>query len=703
MKQRMVYPMVYGLLVGWSAFAGVARAESVSEADLLALSLEELLDVDVGEVSVASGFKQTATQAPAVTSVITAQDIQSSGASDLSEVLRQVPGLYAYPNQAFEQSYQMRGIESYSENETLLLINGQPYKNLLDGNRGAWAGFPLENIARIEVIRGPGSALYGADAFAGVINLITKTATDIAGTETGARVGSERERHAWLLHGGEVRGVEVAANVHYYSAKNEYDAIQFGPPEGGDPAGDQTGEGPPARESVVNRAQAEVERFNASVDLAKNHWRLRLDYLGINRWDNGSTRGQDDSRDEENRTALEWVYHNPEFRPHWDARSSLRYVHWNSLQRSMFDDISVYANHFERVGLDLENVASLSAPRQVDLTETQWRFDHRFLYSGIANHKLSFGFGYAEERLPDTEIQFRVTHLSGETETIAIGDQVSASLPDPDRETWHAYLQDAWRFAEGWELTAGLRYDHYPDFGATFNPRLALVWQTSEQFSSKFLYGKAFMAPAYMLLNVQEESFIQANPDLEPQTIDTYELAFDYHPGKKLGLALNLYYFEVKDQFSLEPNGDGTGLSLRNSARQSGYGGELEFNWRFSDNSKFSGYYAYNHTDDFEPGSVGYPRHQAYLDYSRVLNPAWYLNARANWVLHQADSFGSGQGQEEVSFTPVDLSLRYQKAGQPWEVAFGARNLLNESAEKTMTNLSLRERNYFAELRYYFR
>ena len=56
------------------------------------------------------------------------------------------------------------------------MINGQPYKNLLSGDRGEWVGLPLENIARIEVIRGPGSALYGADAFAGVINIITKTA-----------------------------------------------------------------------------------------------------------------------------------------------------------------------------------------------------------------------------------------------------------------------------------------------------------------------------------------------------------------------------------------------------------------------------------------------------------------------------------------------------------------------------------------------
>jgi len=77
------------------------------------------------------------------------------------------------------------------------LINGIPATSVVNGNRGnGWVGLPLEHIARIEVIRGPGSALYGADALAGVINVITKSAEESGGTTIGARIGSFRSHDA---------------------------------------------------------------------------------------------------------------------------------------------------------------------------------------------------------------------------------------------------------------------------------------------------------------------------------------------------------------------------------------------------------------------------------------------------------------------------------------------------------------------------
>ena len=119
-----------------------------------------------------------------VATVITAQDIEAIGASDLDEVLETVPGLHvARGTQTNTPIYSIRGIFSDTNPQVLMLVNGIPVTSAFTGNRGnGWGGLPLDNIERIEVIRGPGSALYGADAFSGVINLITKTATDIDGT-----------------------------------------------------------------------------------------------------------------------------------------------------------------------------------------------------------------------------------------------------------------------------------------------------------------------------------------------------------------------------------------------------------------------------------------------------------------------------------------------------------------------------------------
>jgi outer membrane cobalamin receptor len=91
-----------------------------------------------------------------------------------------------------------------------MLINGIPVTSLVFGNRGnVWAGMPIKSIARVEVIRGPGSALYGADAFSGVINIITKKYDDLRGTQTGVRAGSFGTQAAWLTHGGSYHGVNI--------------------------------------------------------------------------------------------------------------------------------------------------------------------------------------------------------------------------------------------------------------------------------------------------------------------------------------------------------------------------------------------------------------------------------------------------------------------------------------------------------------
>ena len=184
------------LLLAW---VGTAAAANVAEdeADLAAIY------GDKDSISLVTGSKQPLRRAPAVATVITADDIAASGATDLDEVLETVPGLHVSRSTIVNQPiYVMRGIYSNPTNPQILLLqNGVPMTSLYSGDKGnVWGGLPLENLARIEIIRGPGSALYGADAYAGVINLITKTAAEVHGTELGARAGSFNSQDAWVQH-----------------------------------------------------------------------------------------------------------------------------------------------------------------------------------------------------------------------------------------------------------------------------------------------------------------------------------------------------------------------------------------------------------------------------------------------------------------------------------------------------------------------
>jgi len=165
----------------------VAEAEEMD--DFFSMSPAELANISV---SIATGTAKPAYQSAAVTTVITAEQIKTMGATELHQVLETVPGLHvsiqAVTN---DPMYSMRGIRNEVNSEVLVMLNGTRFSVPYKGSSMTGMVLPVEAIKQIEVIRGPGSALYGADAFAGVINIITKKAEDIDGTEVGIRGGGQ--------------------------------------------------------------------------------------------------------------------------------------------------------------------------------------------------------------------------------------------------------------------------------------------------------------------------------------------------------------------------------------------------------------------------------------------------------------------------------------------------------------------------------
>ncbi|HET8731164.1 MAG TPA: TonB-dependent receptor plug domain-containing protein, partial [Moraxellaceae bacterium] len=163
-------PRFFALLLLLPA-AAVQSAEPTAEEDDLSKAYG-----DVPMVSIATGRQQAVNRAPSVATVITAHDIEAMGATSLEQALESVPGVHvSVSSYAYTPILSIRGIDTTYNPHVLLLINGVPMNQAFLGNRGpGWGGLPADNIERIEVIRGPGSALYGADAFSGVINVITK-------------------------------------------------------------------------------------------------------------------------------------------------------------------------------------------------------------------------------------------------------------------------------------------------------------------------------------------------------------------------------------------------------------------------------------------------------------------------------------------------------------------------------------------------
>ncbi|MBL4709563.1 MAG: TonB-dependent receptor plug domain-containing protein, partial [Flavobacteriales bacterium] len=214
---------ISSLLFGTLLCAGTALAQSLSQEDEL-----ELLYGDEEFISLATGTSQPISRAPAVASVITADDIAAIGATDLDQILETVPGLHVSRRASFYNPiYTIRGIQSDANPQVLVLINGIPITNLYVGDRGQiWGGMPVKNISRVEIIRGPGSALHGADAFSGTINIVTKTASEINGTEIGAGSGSFDTQRAWLLYGSKKSGLDIAFSFQYHKTDGQRESIE---------------------------------------------------------------------------------------------------------------------------------------------------------------------------------------------------------------------------------------------------------------------------------------------------------------------------------------------------------------------------------------------------------------------------------------------------------------------------------------------
>jgi len=177
---------------------------------------------DENFVSIATGRRQPVSDAPSVASVITRKQIERMPATDIYDVLETVPGIHvSHSSYRLFPVISIRGIQTEKNPQVLMLVNGVPMTQVFQGDRGFSDHIPLASVQRIEVIRGPGSALYGADAFAGVINIITRSPDDIDGTETGIRVGSFDSDAAWLLQSGHWGGVNAGLSVEYQDSSGD--------------------------------------------------------------------------------------------------------------------------------------------------------------------------------------------------------------------------------------------------------------------------------------------------------------------------------------------------------------------------------------------------------------------------------------------------------------------------------------------------
>ena len=279
----------------------------------LSLSIEELVNL---ETTIATSTKRTTTKAPAVVTLITADDIKATGATNLVDILEGVPGIHIRASHfAFRPLIHFRGANA---SQTLLMVNGTPMKDLMWGFGIFWKGLPTSMIDRIEIIRGPGSALFGADASAGVINVITKTASTIEHSEAGVRTGSFNSKTAWLQHGDNWGGFDVGITAELFSTDGHNPFIETDAQTATDIN----------QATNVSYAPGEARygwnNEDIRLSIARGDWRLQADYIHHSDIEIGLTGfGVLDpvTRGSDSRYNIDLLYNNEKFSSELDRKS----------------------------------------------------------------------------------------------------------------------------------------------------------------------------------------------------------------------------------------------------------------------------------------------------------------------------------------------------------------------------------------------
>ncbi|WP_305046960.1 TonB-dependent receptor plug domain-containing protein [Geoalkalibacter sp.] len=281
-------------------------------------------------------------------------------------------------------------------------------------------------------------------------------------------------------------------------------------------------------------------------------------------------------------------------------------------------------------------------------------------------------------------------------------------MRDASRTVWYLSLQDEWQFARDWELTAGVRYDRYSDFGDTLNPRMALVWAARHDLTAKILYGRAFRAPSFIEQFSTNNPVALGNPGLDPETIDTFEVAVDYRPTFDLQTSLSVFTYHAKDLIEFIPDAGGATRTARNARDQDGYGFEFEVDWRLRETLRLRGHYAWQRSEDAETKQriADAPGQKVYLSANWEFLPDWSICPQYRWIGSRKRA-GNDPRSAVDDYSLVDLALRRDSILDHLNLALVVRNLFDKDAREPSNQVipgdyPLEGRQFLAEISYRF-
>ncbi len=505
---------------------------------LLDLSLEDLMNI---QVVTATGSSQTISEAPSTMNVITAKQIKERGYEQLEDALRDIPGIdFIHTNGYIPTLIYFRGMYGSENLRALLMINGIPENNIIGSNDMAGPAYSLHNVDRIEVIWGPASSLYGANAFGGVINIITKNGAAINGFQYEKGYGTFNTSIDKVMFGINKSNFDIAVSGSLYST----DGPRF------------TNRDPDYTASYVAKAYSLHGIISYSIKKIKltfggriyntpMGWGTFLNsptvFLGLPSQGYGNTGVigliARDVRGE--KSGLEEPYSRTLYvQNEYQVNKKL-----NFLARMQYRETGIKEKSYAYITVDGKKLYRVPTTNYSNRTGAEIFMN----YADNKNFQFSGGIQFFQENIEHgnrrTNLDTNIYFLDGRDTLLGLYSTFKPRIFDI-RNTFGSYGQLVWntKLLRKTSFTAGARYDINNYYGNPLSPRFAVVSQPVEKFTFKLLFGRAFRAPT-------NTEIIQAptNFKLKPEKINTYEVNFIYHLSPKLLGQLNGFRNELTD------------------------------------------------------------------------------------------------------------------------------------------------------------
>jgi outer membrane receptor for ferrienterochelin and colicins len=493
----------------------------------------------------ASKHEQKTSEAPSSVSVITSDDIRKLGYRTLADILQSVSGFHTTYDRRF-RDVGARGFKIPGDHNTKILV-------LIDGHRmndnlfhagviGSDFVLDVDLIDRVEITRGPGSCLYGAEAFFGVINVISKKAEKINGTEISAEAGSLDTYKGRVSY-----GKKYSDNADVLFSASGYDS------KGNEKLYFKEFDNPSTNNGVAENLDGE--------ELSKFFFRTTFQDLTLT-----AAHGSQD-RDRSLAVYGTW-FDKPSDAIERRSYAELKYDHSSDKDTNVFSrfyyDLSTTYLTFPYKGKREDGTPYVNYDREKYVAE--WVGSELKLTRKIFDrHNVTLGAEYQYNISQD------INAYNEDPYDPWLDDKNSSAI-------WAVYLQDELKITDQLILNAGLRYDHYESFGGTANPRFALIYSPKDMTTVKLIYGTAFRSPT--TFESLTDKVAHGGPTLNPEKITTYEAVVEQRFGKYYRGFVSGFYYKIDGLITQVPFSDAFNTVVnKGDATAKGMEAEIRAEW----------------------------------------------------------------------------------------------------------------------------